>query len=163
MRARRFDGIDIADQVGDSHVGRGELFDEAIVRGEPRDGRVVAELRDQVAGVLADRRVRIVAHLGAGDVGAVRVKQRRQRAQDARLGLAAQSQQDEIVPRQNGVDDLRDDGIFVSDDAGKEWNRIRPGRCLCRVAESGDQVLAELVLDAAGKAGRGEFAGAESA
>ena len=73
------------------------------------------------------------------------------RAQDARLRLAAQAEQDEIVTRQDRVDDLRHDGVVVADDAGKE-----------RLAapELVDQVLAHFVLHAApadGAAGDGRF------
>ena len=98
---------------------------------------------------------------GAGDVGEMRVEQRGESAQDARLRLAAQAEQDEVVPREDGVDDLRDDGVFVADDAGEERRRLvaaGAGR-----AQAGDEVLAELVFDAAGEAGWGEFAGAEGA
>ncbi len=38
------DGIDVADEVGYGDVRGGELFDVAIVGGEPGDGRVVAHL-----------------------------------------------------------------------------------------------------------------------
>ena len=68
------------------------------------------------------------------------------------------------MAREDGVDELRDDGVFVADDAGEER-----GRFLCSdaglrgLAESGDQVFAEFVLDGAGKTGGGEFAGAEGA
>ena len=74
----------------------------------------------EVLGELAQRSVRIVAQLGAGDVGRVGVEQRGERAQDARLRLAAQAEQDEVVARENGVDHLRDDGVVIADDAGKE-------------------------------------------
>ena len=40
--ARRLDGVDIADHVGDGHVGRGQLFHVAMVAGEPGDGRGVS-------------------------------------------------------------------------------------------------------------------------
>ena len=62
----------------------------------------------------------IVANLAAGDVGQLLVEQRGERAQDAALGLAAQAEQDEVLLRQDGVHDLRNDGVFVADDAGKE-------------------------------------------
>ena len=62
-------------------------------------------------------------------------------AQDAALGLAAQAEQDEILPRQNRVDDLRNDCVFKADDAGEER--------LLRL-EPGNQVGAHLVFDAAG-------------
>src|SRR5215475_6748637 len=42
-----------------------------------------------------------------------------QATQDAALRLAAQSEQDEIVLREDGVDQLRNDRIVVADDAGE--------------------------------------------
>ena len=41
-------------------------------------------------------------------------------AQDAALGLSAQSEQNEVVLRENRVDELRDDGVVVADDAGEQ-------------------------------------------
>ena len=52
------------------------------------------------------------------------VEQRRQRAQDAGLRLAAQPEKNEVVARQDGVDDLGTDGVVVADDAGKQ--RLAP-------------------------------------
>nr|WP_243664071.1 hypothetical protein [Rhodothermus marinus] len=57
---------------------------------------------------------------------------------DARFGLAAQPEQDHVVPSQNGVLDLGNDGPLVADDAGKD---------LLAAPQFGDQVLAQLVLD----------------
>ena len=107
---------------------------------------------------LRDGGVGVVADLGAGDVGAVRVEQRGEGAEDARFGLAAEAEEDEVVAREDGVDDLGDDRVFVADDAGEERGLVLRGR-----RELGDEVFAQLVFDAAGKAGGGEFAGAESA
>ncbi len=118
--ARSLDGVDIADEVGDGDVGRGELFNVALVAAEIGDGSGVSALGNEVAAALAERHVRIVADLAAGDVGHLLVEQRGERAQDAALGLAAQPEQDEVLFRKDGVDDLRDDRVFVADDAGKE-------------------------------------------
>ena len=109
---------------------------------------------------LRERGVGVVAELGAGDVGAVRVEQRGERAEDARLGLAAQAEQDEVVAREDGVDDLRDDRVVVADDAGEE--RLAFGAA-GDLAQAGDEVVAELVLDAAGDALGGVFGGAKLA
>ena len=68
------------------------------------------------------------------------VEQRGEGAQDAALGLAAQAEQDEVLPRENGVDDLRNDGVFVADDAGEERLSSLQAR---------DQVLAHFVFHAA--------------
>ena len=61
--------------------------------------------------------------LAAGDVGHRASSKAGERAQDAALGLSAQSEQDEIVPREHGVDDLRDHRVFVTDNAGKNDSR----------------------------------------
>src|SRR5881296_3271427 len=44
------------------------------------------------------------------------VEQRDELAQDAALRLSPQAQQDEIVAGQDGVHELRDDGVLVADD-----------------------------------------------
>ena len=69
------DGIDVADHVGDGHVGRGQLLDVALVRSQPGDRRLVAALRDEVAAAPAERPQRVVVDLAAGHHG-----QRRDRA-----------------------------------------------------------------------------------
>ena len=52
------DRVDLADQVGDRRVGRGQLLAEAVVAMHPRRSGVVALLGDEIAGVLRHRRVR---------------------------------------------------------------------------------------------------------
>ena len=66
------------------------------------------------------------------------VEQIDQPAQNPALGLAAQSEQDEIVLRENRVDELRDDAVVVTDDAGKEH--------LARL-ELAHEVVADLLFD----------------
>ena len=68
----------------------------------------------------ADGPQRIVVDFAAGDHGNFRVEELDQAAQDAALRLAAQAQQDEIVARKQGVDDLRNHAVFVAMDAGKQ-------------------------------------------
>ena len=89
-------------------------------------------------------------NLAAGNVGHLRIEQRRERAQDAALGLSAQSEQDEIVARKNGVDDLRNDGVVIADDAGEDGPSS---------AQASNQVLAHFVLYAAGAQTLSENAG----
>ncbi len=75
---------------------------------------------DEVAAVFGDGGVGVVAHLGAGDVGAGGVEQGGEGAENAGFGLAAKAEEDEVVAREDGVDELGDDGVFVADDAGEE-------------------------------------------
>jgi hypothetical protein len=88
----------------------------------------------------------------------VRVKQRGECAQQARLRLSAQAEQDEVVAREDGVDYLRDDGVVVADDAG-EQALLRTGD----LAQARDEVVAKLVLDATVDAVGGVFGGTELA
>ena len=136
--SRRLDRIHVADEVRDGDVGRGELLDVALVAAQPRDWRRVATLAEHLPRVLRDRGEGIVVHLAAGDDRDPLVEQPRQLAQDAALGLAAKTEQDEMVPREQRVDDLGDDGVLVADDAGEE--RLPRG-------EARDQVGADLVPD----------------
>ena len=79
--------------------------------------------------------------LATGDVGNLRIKQRRQSAQDAAFGLAAKSEKNEIMTGENGINDLRHDRIVVSDNAGENRTALTQLR---------DQVVAHLVLYAPG-------------
>src|ERR1035438_7542569 len=113
------DGVDIADHVGDGDVRGGQLFDVALVAVEPRDGHVVRLIGHQIAAAAANGSVRVVVNFAAGQVRRPFVEQGGELADEAGFGLAAQSQENEVVARQDGVDHLGHDGILVSDDAGK--------------------------------------------
>ena len=115
-------------------------FDVARIARQPGNRRLVAFGRQPRAAGAADRAERVVVDLAARHHRDLVVEQRDQRAQQARLRLAAQAEQDEVVPRQQGVDQLRDDGVVVADDAGEEW--------LAR-AQFSNKVLAHLLVDTA--------------
>jgi hypothetical protein len=83
------------------------------------------------------RRKGVVVHLAAGDDWNFRVKQCGEGAQDARLGLAAQSEEDEVVTREQRVHDLRHHGFFVAEYTVEE---------LPALAEPGEEVPADFVL-----------------
>jgi hypothetical protein len=131
--ARGFDGIDIPDQVSDGHVRRGQFFDVAIIRSQVSDRRSIALLRNKSAAAPADGRKGIVMDLAAFQVGQLRIEQRGQRAQNAALGLPAQPQQDKVVSRENGVDELRYDSVVIPDNPGKDG---------LAGAQLGDQIVA---------------------
>ena len=63
------------------------------------------------------------------------VQEPNQRPQNARLGLTAQTEKDEVVTRQHRVDDLRHDGVVEPDDA-REQRRAWASRSirLCRTS-----------------------------
>ena len=81
--------------------------------------------------------VRVVVDLAAFDVGRHLVEQRGQQADEPRLGLAAQAQQNEVVARKDGVHHLRHDRVFVSENAGKQ---------LLPALDFADQIIAEFVF-----------------
>ena len=138
--ARGLDRIQVADHVGDGHVGGGQLLHVAAVPRDPLYRGPVSVLLQQLPAVLGDGVERIVVHLAPGEDGDLLVEQCRQRAQDAALRLTPQAEQDEVVARQNGVDHLRHHGILEPDYAGEDL--------LLRL-EHADEVVPHLVLDGA--------------
>src|SRR6266851_2439167 len=139
--AGRPDGIDIADDVGHGYVGRGELFDKAIVAGHPGDGSIVAVGGDFFAAGAADGFQRIVIDFAAGDDGHFRIEEVDEAAKNSAFGLAAEAEQNEIVAGEQGIDDLRNDSVFVAVDAGEKRFALFDGT---------EQIAAELILNGAG-------------
>ena len=82
----------------------------------PGDRGRVAVLGDEVAGVLADRRVRVVVDLAAGDDRHPLVEQAGERADDPRLGLAALAEEDHVVAGEERVLELRHHRVLVAQD-----------------------------------------------
>ena len=134
------DRVDLADEVGDRRVRRGQLLAEAVVAVDPRDRRVLAVLGDEVAGVAGHRRVGVVVDLAAGDDRHPLVEQAGQRADHARLGLAALAEEDDVVAGEEGVLELRQDGLLVAEHALEQ--RLASG-------DAGDGVGPDLLLDRA--------------
>ena len=117
---RRLDRIDVADHVGDGHVGRRQLFDEARLARQPRNRQAVAFARHTRAAGAANGSSGSSWISQPGTTGDLLVEQIGEAAQNPALGLTAQPEQDEVVTREDRVDQLRDDGVLVADDAGKE-------------------------------------------
>ena len=133
------DGVDVADDVGDGHVGSRELLHVALRRTQPFDRGLVTALREEVAGVLAQGVERVVVDLRAGHAGNERVEQGGEAAQEPALGLAAQAEEDHVVAGEHGVRDQRNHGVLVAEHAGEE---------LLSRLELTDEVSAHLLLDA---------------
>ena len=142
--ARRLDRIDVADDVGDGDVRGRELLDEPDFARQPGDRRRVAALGDQLTSVFGDRIEGIVVDLAARDDRNLLVEQRDELAQDTTLRLAAQAEQNEVVAREDRVDELRQDGFLVPHDAREQRGAV---------LEQTDQVLAHFIFDRALAAG----------
>ena len=132
------DRVDVSEQVGDGHVGRRQLFAVAVFTMDPGDGRVVAVLGDEFTREATDRPQRFVVDFAARDNRDVLVQQPREQADDAGLGLAAQPQQQDVMPRQQGVHELWNNRFFVPDDPGKQ---------LVATPQRAHQVAADFVFD----------------
>src|ERR1700733_11900343 len=111
--------IDVADDVGDRYVRSRELLDETQVARHPRDRSRIAFCGDLFFASAAERRERIVINLAPSNHWNLGVQQIRQPAQNPALRLPPQPQQNEIVPRQQGIHDLRNNGVFVAVHARK--------------------------------------------
>ena len=143
--AGRLDGIDVADDIRDGDVRRGELFNEPQLARQPRDRRLLAALGDQLAAVLRNRLERIIVDLAACENRDLLVEQRHELAENAALRLAAQAEQDEVVTREDRVDELGNHRLFVTHNAGKQRRAV---------LEQADQVFPHFVFYGALAAGR---------
>ena len=135
---RHLDRIDLADEVRDRDVRRGQLLAVATVTRQPGDLRGVAALGHARAARSADRDEGIVVDLAAGEHRHHLVEQPNEQPGDPRLGLPALAQQHDVLAAQHRVLDLGDDGLVVTDDTRQE-----------RLAtpQAGDEVVAHLLLD----------------
>ena len=68
---------------------------------------------------------RIVVNFGAGDDRYFVIQKLGELADDAALGLSSEAQQNNVVPRENGVDELGDNCFVVTDDAAKKFLAAR--------------------------------------
>src|SRR5438105_8960344 len=97
---RGFDRIDVANDISNRHIRRGQLFDKARIAIDPGDWRRVLMQLDRLSPMRADRMKRIVVDFRAGNDWNLLVEQIGELANDAALRLAAQPQQNQIVSRE---------------------------------------------------------------
>jgi hypothetical protein len=114
------DGVDLADEVGDRRVGRRQLLAEALSAMNPGDRRVVALLGHEIPGRLGDRVVGVVVDLAAGHHRRPLVEQVDQGPDDAGLGLPPFPEEDHVVPGQQGVLELREHRVLVTQEPGHD-------------------------------------------
>ena len=92
------------------------------------------------ARLVQQRRERVLVELRALHRGDVLVEQRHQRPGQAGLGLAALTQEHDVLAREDGVLDGRDDRVLVAHDTREEHPAVRQPR---------HQVVAQLLLHGA--------------
>ena len=94
--------------------------------------------RNLVQARPANGRVGLVVYLAIGDFGDIVVQQVDHAPDQPRLCLPTLSQQDDVLPGEDGVFQLRDDGLLKAYNAGED-------QLLCPYL--GDQVFANLMAD----------------
>ncbi|MPM52677.1 hypothetical protein SDC9_99437 [bioreactor metagenome] len=128
--------VDVTDQVGDAGVGGGELLGVAFAAVAPLDRQVVAQLGGAAAPLRADRFVRVLAELGAGDHRGPLVEQPDEGPQQPGLALAALAEQDDVVARDEGALQLGEHRVA-------EAVQARPR--VLTPAEHAEEVVADLL------------------
>ena len=137
---RHLDRIDFADQIRNRNVRRRELLAVALIAAHPIDLEPVALGLDARPARVRDRLERTLVELAAGDNRHPFVEQARQSADHPRLRLAALSEKDDVLSREDCVLELGYHGLFVSVDSVEERLSF---------ADARDQVAAHLFLDGA--------------
>ena len=74
--SRRFDRINITNQIGYRHVRCGQLFAITLFSADPFNGGMVSILGHQITGVFADRRIGMAVYLTTFDNRDMLIKQR---------------------------------------------------------------------------------------
>ena len=152
-------GVDLADQVGELGAGC-QALGVARVAVPPGDGHLLrGERRHQLAACARDRVLGVLVH-GASRNVEVRqpfVEEPRKHPHEAALSLALLAEEQDVVARDDGRGQFREDGVVVAQDPGEE-------SCRAALAASGCgrqralEVGAELFLDGAAlPAGSPEF------
>ena len=135
------DRVDFTDEVGNRGIGRGQLFAEPSAAMDPSNRGVVAVFGDEILRVLTDRVVRVVEHFGPSNDREPLVEQFDHRADHAGLALTALAQKDHVVAGEDGVFQLRKNGLVVAKHAGEQ--RFTGG-------DPGDGVASQLLFDGDG-------------
>ena len=108
-------GIHLTDEIGDRRVRGGQFLAVPVAAVDPRHRQVVSRFGQQILGEAGDRLSGVVVDLGVGHDGEPFVEEPDQRPDDAGLGLATLPQQDDVVPGQKGVLQLRQDAVFEAE------------------------------------------------
>ena len=132
------DGVDLADEVGDRDVGRRQLLGVPLVPRQPVDLEVVTLLGEPRPATEADGVEGVVVDLAAAHHRRLLVEEGHQAADDARLGLSALAQEDDVLPGEYGVLHLGNDRVLIPHDAGEQGAPL---------AHAGHQVPADLLPD----------------
>ena len=114
------DRVDIADEVSHAGVRGGQFLGVALAAVPPCHRQVVAEFGGSADRLRGDRCVGVLAEFGAGDHWRPLIKQIGQRAQQSGLALSAFAEKHEIVSGDQRTLELRQHGVFESEDAGPD-------------------------------------------
>ena len=110
------DRVDLADQVGDGDVRRRQLLAvPAVARQIQSIGRRVA-LSSTIAFALGRSARRIIVHLAAADDRDRFIEQLDQQPGEASLGLAALTEEDDVLAGHDRVLDRGQDRLVIADD-----------------------------------------------
>ena len=122
-------GIDLADHVGKLRAGGKSLGVPPFAR-PPGDRHLrLGQLRHHLAAGTGNGPIRVLVHRTAWNVqvGQLRIEESSDQPHQPALGLPLLAQEEQVVPGDQPEVDLRDDRVFVADDAGKEVLAMRQG------------------------------------
>src|SRR5579884_170271 len=114
-------GINLAHQVRDGDIGRRQLLAIAAITRQPGNLYIVSTFLYLIAASLTDRLVGIIVDLATGNDRHFLIQQADKRARHAGLCLPALAQENDVLARENGVFNLRNNGLFIADNAGEKF------------------------------------------
>src|SRR6266850_2063206 len=115
-----FDRIDIADNVGNGHVGCGKLFHKTRITVNPIDVGDVAMDGDSLATISRNWLEGIVVHFRSRNDRNLIVEEFSELPDDAALCLSAESQQNDVMFGKNCVNELGNYSLVITYNAAEE-------------------------------------------
>src|SRR5262249_24329800 len=116
---RGFNRIYVTDDIGYGYVGRCQLFHEARVAIDPFDVCFIPVELERLAAIGRDRFEWIVVDFRTGNYWDPLVQQIGELTNDAALCLTAKTEKNDVMSRENSVDQLRDNCLVITGNAGK--------------------------------------------
>ena len=111
--------VDVAEQVGHRNVRCRQLFGVPFFPSQPDDFRFVAVRRHHVAAVFTNRGKRVVVDFAALNRRYFFIQQLHQDPHQTRLCLSAFTEENHIVPGKDGIFDIGNNCVAVTDNPRK--------------------------------------------
>src|SRR5579883_1739995 len=116
----RLQWVNIANYIGNGYIRRGKLFAIALGTVQPCNRCSITQFSYFLNRMIRDRIKWIVVYFAAFNNRYPLIEKFDKQTSDTRFGLPPKPEQNKVVLRKYGINDLRNDRIFISNNARKQ-------------------------------------------